>query len=365
LRHGLKRPGEIEWFAMNDRRPKVTVGLPVYNGERYLRAAIDSILAQTYTDFELVISDNGSTDSTPQICRDYAARDPRVRYHRYDENRGPAWNHNHVVELARGAYFKWAACDDLCAPQLLEECVAKLEAEPEAVLAFPQADLIDPEGRNTGPTGINDLPTDSSDPARRFSALILVDHKKHCVLECFGVMRTAAARKAGLFAYLARGDSIFLVRLALRGRFLQVKRTLFFNRDHPKRSTQAMQNGRDRGQTLLSRWIGAGPVPPAHWWNNRLKGKLVFPEWRLWWEYAISPGLAGLNFKDRWRCYAKLVWFTLVHTPKLMRDLLLAGEFLLLSIACRSRSTSQERVSSPPAGGEQQEPRHARATSAS
>src|SRR5262252_3377793 len=117
-------------------RPTVSVGLPVYNGERYLEESIDSILAQTYTDFELIISDNASTDRTECICRRYAAADARVRYYRNERNIGGYPNHSRVFSLARGRYFRFAAHDDVCDRQLLARCVEALELHPEAVLSY-------------------------------------------------------------------------------------------------------------------------------------------------------------------------------------------------------------------------------------
>lgn len=103
--------------------PRVSVGMPIYNGERFLKAAIESILAQTLTDFELIISDNGSTDQTQEICQAYATKDQRIRYYRSAQNFGASWNHNRVFELSTSEYFKWAACDDICKPEYLEQCV--------------------------------------------------------------------------------------------------------------------------------------------------------------------------------------------------------------------------------------------------
>ena len=97
---------------MSNHNPRVSIGLPVYNGERFLPQALDSILAQTFEDFELIISDNASTDTTEEICRTYATQDQRIHYHRHEQNRGAAWNFNYIVPLARGEYFKWAADDD-------------------------------------------------------------------------------------------------------------------------------------------------------------------------------------------------------------------------------------------------------------
>src|SRR5215204_5257287 len=110
--------------------PRVTIGLAVYNGEKYLHQAIDSVLAQTFTDFELIVSDNASTDATAAIVLQYAAKDARVRYTRNRENVGSARNFNRLVDLATGEYFKWMAVDDLIAPEFLATCVAALDAEP-------------------------------------------------------------------------------------------------------------------------------------------------------------------------------------------------------------------------------------------
>ena len=85
---------------MRDGHPRVSIGLPVYNGEVYLSGALDTLLGQTFTDLELIISDNASTDRTPEICRSYAARDHRVRYIRHEVNRGVPWNHNFALGQA-------------------------------------------------------------------------------------------------------------------------------------------------------------------------------------------------------------------------------------------------------------------------
>jgi glycosyltransferase involved in cell wall biosynthesis len=107
--------------------PSLTIGLPVYNGERYLAQALDALLAQTYQDFELIISDNASTDRTADICQEFVARDARVKYVRQRVNIGAGPNHNAVLTLARGRFFKWAAHDDVYAPTLLERCIEVLE----------------------------------------------------------------------------------------------------------------------------------------------------------------------------------------------------------------------------------------------
>ncbi|MBN1963885.1 MAG: glycosyltransferase family 2 protein, partial [Anaerolineae bacterium] len=130
--------------------PCVSIGLPVYNGETYLAAALDSILGQTFRDFELIIADNHSSDGTVDICRAYAAQDARVHLVVNEQNLGAAKNYNLVFDLARGKYFKWASHDDLIAPEFLARCVEALEADPAVVVAYPQTVLIDATGATTG-----------------------------------------------------------------------------------------------------------------------------------------------------------------------------------------------------------------------
>jgi glycosyltransferase involved in cell wall biosynthesis len=122
--------------ARRMRTPRVSIGLPVYNGENYLAETLDSILAQTFTDFEVIISDNASTDRTETICRQYAAQDRRIRYLRNTSNLGAAKNYNRVFELSQGEYFKWNGHDDPLAPVFLERCVAVLDRHPGVVLCF-------------------------------------------------------------------------------------------------------------------------------------------------------------------------------------------------------------------------------------
>src|SRR5713101_1663534 len=124
-------------------RSRVSIGVPVYNGERYLGAALDSLLTQTYEDFELVICDNASTDRSGEIAQSYAAKDKRVRYARNQKNLGAARNYRRTFELSSGAYFRWAPADDLSGPELLARCVEILDREPSVVLVNPKTSFID------------------------------------------------------------------------------------------------------------------------------------------------------------------------------------------------------------------------------
>jgi glycosyltransferase involved in cell wall biosynthesis len=128
------------------RHPVVSVGVPVFNGERHLRAALDSMLGQTLGDLELIISDNASTDSTRDICEEYVRRDDRVRYHRQATNLGVAGNWNFVAQNGRGRYFKWASANDTCEPSMLARCTEVLDQDPSVALCYGRTRLIDDAG---------------------------------------------------------------------------------------------------------------------------------------------------------------------------------------------------------------------------
>ena len=165
---------------MTDNKPQLTIGLPVYNGQNYVRQAIESILVQTYRDFELIISDNASTDKTPEICREYL-KDPRVRYYRSKRNNGGAWNWNRVFELSSGVYFKWAAHDDTMSPEFVERCIRELEKDPTIILCHSKDAIIDENSKVIGAYDLGDI-QDSEKPHERFRELL---NKKRSPMACF------------------------------------------------------------------------------------------------------------------------------------------------------------------------------------
>ncbi|MDB5103904.1 MAG: glycosyl transferase, family 2 [Fibrobacteres bacterium] len=225
-----------------DSKPLVSLGLPVYNGENFLREALDSVLAQTYPAWELIISDNGSTDATEAICREYAAREPRIRYYREAVNHGATWNFNRVFTYAEGPLFRWTAHDDVCAPELLEQCVAVMQDRPEVVLCYPRTLIIDPVGEVICEYGTR-LRTSSPDTGVRFDDLINVDH---ACFSIFGVIRTRLLRRTGLMGDFVGSDRNLLAELALYGPFHEIPGFLFLRRDHPGTSTRQFPSAKDR-----------------------------------------------------------------------------------------------------------------------
>lgn len=213
--------------------PRVSIGLPVYNGECYLAETLDSLIAQTFEAFELIICDNASTDRTAEIAQAYAARDHRIRYARSDRNIGSVRNFNRAFELATGEYFRWFSADDLAAPESLARCVEVLDAEPAVVLAYPRTRLID--GRGQAIRDYEDgLHLTMSDPCERFQELLGRIGYTNAV---YGLMRAATVRRTGLFGTYFASDEVFQAELALHGKFWEIPEVLFFRRIHPAASS--------------------------------------------------------------------------------------------------------------------------------
>ncbi len=123
--------------------PKVSIGFPVYNGGEFIRGALDSLVSQSFEDLEIIISDNASTDSTEEICREYAKNDSRINYIRHSENLGPAFNFQFVLDEAKGEYFMWAAHDDRRAPNFIAECLSVFNDNPDSVSVFCHIEVVD------------------------------------------------------------------------------------------------------------------------------------------------------------------------------------------------------------------------------
>ncbi|MFK8906347.1 glycosyltransferase family 2 protein [Streptomyces sp. YS-3] len=269
-------------------RPRLSIGLPVYNGEEYLAESFDALLGQTYEDFELVVSDNASTDGTEDICRRYAAKDSRIRYLRLSRNIGATPNHNHVFARSRGELFKWASHDDLYARDLLARCVEALDERPEMILAHTGQAVIDGEGRVTVPYEYT-LATDSPHPPERFRSLLFEPGGD----DFYGVLRADVLRRVKPLDSYHHADRTFVAEIALHGPFHQVPELLYFRRDHPTRAERANPTKRARCVNLDPR--RAGPLHPT----PRLLAEYVTG-------FVAAIRRAPLSSADRRACYRHL-----------------------------------------------------------
>ena len=279
--------------------PPLSIGLPVYNGEAFLVEVLDSLLYQTYGDFELIVSDNGSTDATAEICRSYERADARVAYHRSSENRGAAWNYNRVLALARGPYFKWAPADDMYEPRYLERCMeVMLGSPPSVVLVYPWSRVIDERGTEICEWEHYDgLDTRGLLPHERLARL--VERPPNMGTSIFGVTRTGALRRTRGHGTFLSADFIVLAELALIGEFVEIYEHLFVKRFHRQMSREA-----NRTDTEWAEWFEPGG------------GRRVQAEyWTLFFQHLVSIHRAELAGAEKARCYGAFIpgWVRVWH----------------------------------------------------
>jgi hypothetical protein len=287
---------------MRTNSPQVSIGMPVYNGERYLAETLDSLLGQTFTDFELIISDNASTDCTEEICTSYAAKDQRIRYYRNERNVGAIRNFNRTFELANGLFFMWASHDDTWAPSFLARCTEALDVHPETILAYTKTTIIDANGE---PVSEYDPYFRTDSPMRhvRLHDLLRSPHK---CFQLLGLIRTSILAQTPLFGSYTSSDIVLLAQLGLLGRFHKIPEPLVCYRHHPQQSIRLDRHGR-------MAW-----ADPAH------DSQLTLPTWRLFFELVGCLQRVPLSWGERMRCY-----FTLLQWPFWYRNWRRMGRDLL------------------------------------
>jgi glycosyltransferase involved in cell wall biosynthesis len=204
--------------------PRVSIGLPVYNGARHLEATLDALLCQDFSDFELIISDNASTDATEAICRSFAARDPRIRYLRQPENIGGARNFGFVLDQAKASYFMWAGHDDRFAPSYVSRMLEALDRNPGAVLACSQIRFIGPADEDLPEwKGFPNLHTVGLSRAERVRQMF----RRTGWYAIYGLSRPEHLRRAGIAEAVFGHDVRALMRLLLLGDIVCVDDVLF------------------------------------------------------------------------------------------------------------------------------------------
>ena len=304
--------------------PRVSVSLPVFNGEQFVAHAIQSVLDQDFADFELIITDNQSTDRTEDICRGFAEQDRRVRYVRNERNLGAGGNFNRGFELARGEFFKWIAHDDLISPSYLRLGVERLEQDPAATVAYGNLTLIDSSGHLIDAEGSLDkryreanriLPDMARlSPHDRFRLMLDYGWSDNAI---FGVIRSSMLKNGSLHKPYFGSDCVLLAELALRGPFIFVPEMVLFNRDHPSRSTRISKK-EDRSVWHSPSLKGAQAL--EHW--PRLRHQLQVAVGHR----SLAPAYKTLPVVMRWAVRPKrIAWLGLemigMVSPALRRKL--------------------------------------------
>jgi glycosyltransferase involved in cell wall biosynthesis len=300
--------------------PRVSIGLPVRNGENYLEEALESICYQTFRDFDVLISDNASDDRTEEIARRYVALDSRIRYHRHPVNIGASKNYNYVFHHTQGAFFHWAAHDDVLRPSFLEECVAAFDREPgDTVLVYAQTLLIDAAGRplrsyrkvsRKGGRQASERLNEMIGPGDHSASLL------HMCFPIFGLIRRSALERTSLIANMPRSDDLLLVQLALLGPFVEIDDEVFLRREH------------EGGSVIAAERVARGPELErllAAWFDpNR---KAVFPATftKLGFGYLKAVMWTPMVFRERLACLKYVLGWIFRHKKLIVREILLVA----------------------------------------
>lgn len=265
--------------------PLLSIGLPLYNGEKYLARALDCLLGQDFTDFELIISDNASGDGSPEICRKYARQDSRIRYERCPANIGAVPNHNRVVELARGMYFKWAAHDDECYPGMLLSCMEEFRSNSVPVaLAYTQAELIDDDGRSVEKYAIS-IDAREAYPHQRLAKIVA---SAQLGIPMYGICPLDVLRRTRPLQSFISVDHVLFAELAMMGEIREVPQPLLRKRMHAQRATH----------------LHSSPKEWAKWSDPNRKHRFLFvkPSDRVLFEYFRSIWHVHIGFREKIRC---------------------------------------------------------------
>jgi len=251
--------------------PLLTIGLPVHNGQAFIAACLESLLAQSFGDFEIVIGDNASNDATREIYESYAAKDRRISVIRNAHNLGAAGNFNMLARECRSKYFKWAAADDLLDPTYLKKCIDVLEKSDQTILCHTKTIPIGSDGNplqqdpdthefmaEYGKLRLGESPDplgSADDVYNRFQS-VAIDMIR--CFDIFGIIRNSALAESNLFGPYYGCDRVLLIELSMKGRFHRIEEPLFFKREHADQSSN-LADDREK-----QRWIAStsrAPMP--------------------------------------------------------------------------------------------------------
>lgn len=300
--------------------PLLSIGLPVYNGENYLEMAIQSIITQSFKDFELILVDNASSDHTADICKKYAQIDDRIEVFRNKENIGAAGNFNIAFNLSRGKYFKWAAHDDILLPGYLEKCINTLETRLDAVLCYPRSGIINGLEKEEIPYE-DGLDLQSDFPHMRyhqFHSLYYPGMNTYCN-PIFGIFRSDVLRKTPLIGNYTSSDMVLLGEVTLWGKIVEVDDRLFLRREHSMRSTRVYSDYKTRDE----------------WFDPKKHGRIQMSTWRWGKEYWKSIVRVPLSGKEKILCLLELFkWYRISWKSALLPEL----KFAVLELLKRKKT---------------------------
>ncbi|NJN95353.1 MAG: glycosyltransferase family 2 protein [Anaerolineales bacterium] len=224
---------------MKNKAPLISMGMPIYNEAKWLGQALDSLLTQTFEDFELIISDNASTDESRKIVQDYAAKDARIKLYHQAEDIGAIENFEFVLAQARGDYFMWVGGHDLWSSNLLDVLLKEMQANPHVVLCFPQTVLIDRENR---PLTVFNETVDTRSEQSAAGRIWAMHRQLKRSNAIYGLHRREVLLSTLPWPKIVGGDSVLLVRAAAVGDVLTNSTGQWFRRkNHEHSSLETVQ----------------------------------------------------------------------------------------------------------------------------
>jgi glycosyltransferase involved in cell wall biosynthesis len=266
--------------SFSDSRPAVSIGLPVYNGQRFLAQAIESLLGQSFSDLELIISDNASSDGTPEMCEHYRQLDSRVRVFRQSSNIGAPRNWNFVVHQARGRYFKWAAANDYCDGAMLAKCVGILDQDPSAVLCYGRTCLVD-DRDGTSQLYAGDISVTDDRPSDRFKR---VSRDLELNNAQSGLIRLDVLKGTRLDRPYPAGDLVLMAELALAGHWRLLPEVLLYRR-----------MGKETFSRLLSK------TELRQFFDPQSSAAVSLDHWRCHLDYIGAIARARISLREKLR----------------------------------------------------------------
>lgn len=294
----------------NSSLPLVTIGLPVYNEGKYIVECLDNLLKQTYPNIEIVISDNGSTDRTPEICQEYVAANPNITYIRHPKNLGQHGNFNYLPKVSHGKYFCWASGHDVLEADFVEKSVAVLESDEKIVLAYPRTINMTAEGEITREK-VRQFDIGNMSPSKRFREVMWR-------VDCnyvYGTFRRQAMLETKLFQDFPALDRVFLAEIAVIGTFTQVDTIKYYRANRGSKIETELEKRR-RTMSYLH--------PERTFTDEELEGKKYHIPTRRGFLRAVQD--ANFPLPQRWQLYFS-VWLSSV-----MKQHMLPGADVLAAI---------------------------------
>ena len=293
---------------MNEKKkPLVSIGLPVFNGEDFLEEALRSIVSQTYEHIEIIICDNASTDRTPSIINDFMTKDDRIKYHRHEKNLGAAHNYNSTFNLSCGKYFKWAAHDDVVHESYIEQCVEAMEADDSITLVQSLSERIDEKGNPSGHEyiGQKDMIPENISSCEQYRILM---QDRGSWTRIFGLIRSSVLKNTPLIDTYIGSDLTLLGELGLHGNVRDLGSVMFWRREHGNTSTRGQF--KERRNRLV--WFD----------SSKKKKKFTLPEWRLTAEIFRSITRQDIPLSSKIHCYRVIIVRMWMKKRNLIKDII-------------------------------------------